>query len=179
MQGFHMRNFSMRNLQGKFLIFLATLLTISILLPSTAQANSLDFSDLTIQKTLPTTSGYVLKRFEEKLKEKLMISSKSKFNYRKLLLEKRLSEFISLVNNKDESQYMNASQRFSYQAGVLAQSKYKGSVQEKEEIITIFNKYRPMLEKIRDVFPANSAYWLGTQQNIDTLKILSSKLKND
>jgi len=174
-----MQNFRISTIQKKFLVFLTVLLTISILLPSAVQANDLVFSDLTTQKTLPTTSGYVLKRFKEKLKEKLLISSKSKFSYRKLLLEKRLSEFVSLVNNKDEGQYINASQRFSYQAGILAQSKYKGSVQEKEEIIAIFNKYVPMLEKIRDVFSANSAYWLGTQQNIDTLRILSSKLNDD
>ncbi|MBU0671164.1 hypothetical protein KKF29_03325, partial [Patescibacteria group bacterium] len=71
----------------------------------------------------------------------------------------------------------NASQRLAYQAGVFAESSITCGKNEKELVLSLFIKYKPILEKMRDNFPANSPFWLLSQQDIDTFDILSGKLK--
>jgi hypothetical protein len=108
---------------------------------------------------------------------KITISKKEKVRYGILLLEKRLSELVSLVDRKDATYLETSSQRFSAQAGFLANSAAAGDEEMKKSILSYFEGYKPILEKLRDNYPANYAYWLSIQQDIDTLDILSKKLK--
>ncbi|QQG42236.1 MAG: hypothetical protein HYV90_02870 [Candidatus Woesebacteria bacterium] len=140
-------------------------------------AESPESFGLTPQKTLPGSSGYLFKRAKEKVSEKFKFSKNSKYEYRKWLLERRVSEYVSLVENKEQSQISDASQRLAFAAGVLAESSVKESQEKKSEIISLFEKYKPILGKMRDNFPANTPYWLLSQQDIDTMNILIEKLK--
>ncbi|MCX6706121.1 MAG: hypothetical protein NTV24_03410 [Candidatus Woesebacteria bacterium] len=157
----------------KLIVFL---LTVSFLLafPLTSIAQSPEASGLTIQNTLPGNAKYPFKRLKEKIIYLLSFSQKAKFSYGKLLLEKRLSELASLVDSKNPAEITVAGQRFAYQAGILAENSVKG---QKTVIDPIFSQYKTILGKLRDRFPANSAYWLSLQQDIDTLNILGAKLK--
>ncbi|MEK7472782.1 MAG: hypothetical protein AAB625_01955 [Patescibacteria group bacterium] len=141
------------------------------------QAQSPESFGLTLQQTLPGNSKYTLKRFKEKAIEFFKFTHKSKSAYREILLEKRLSELVSLIENKNINDVANSTQRFAYQAGKLAEGSYKDSSDRKNEIITLFEKYKPTLEKMRDNFPANSPFWLLSQHDINTLDILADKLK--
>ncbi|MEK7100446.1 MAG: hypothetical protein AAB872_01385 [Patescibacteria group bacterium] len=154
-------------------------LSFIILFYSTIQifAKSPEEYNLTGQKTLPSTPSYSFKRVKEKGLMIIKIRSKSKFEYSKLLLEKRLSELVSLVEIKEPSLITGASQRFSYQAGILADLNEKLKSSEKNNIKIIFDDYKKVLSELRDNYPANSAYWLLIQQNIDTLNILFDKMK--
>lgn len=167
----------MKNLTLKFLsifVFLSFLL----LLPKNILAKSPESFGLTPQKILPGDSKYQVKRFKEKVTEFFKLSYKSKSSYRQLLLEKRLSELVSLVENKNANEIANSTQRFAYQAGKLAEGSYKDkSSDRKKEIIDVFKKYKPILDEMRDNFPSNSPFWLLSQQDIDTLNILSDRLK--
>ncbi len=129
------------------------------------------------QKTLPNTPSYSFKRIKEKALMKTKISSESKFEYAKILLDKRLSELVSLVDIKEPSLITGSSQRFSYQAGILADLNSKLKDSKKDEIKAIFDNDKKILSELRDNYPANSAYWLLIQQNIDTLNILLDKMK--
>lgn len=140
-------------------------------------AQSPESFNLPVQLTLPGNPTYQFKRLKEKVNIIFKFSKQSKFSYRQELLEKRLSELVSLVEAKNANEIANSSQRFAYQAGVLAENSYKANKEERELIISLFEKYKPILEKMRDNFPANSPFWLLAQQDIDTLNILSGRLK--
>jgi len=152
-------------------------LSLYLIFPIFSLASSPESYGLTTQLTLPGDSKYFLKRLKEKTTEFFKITHKSKSAYRQILLEKRLSELISLVENKNQNEIANSTQRFAYQAGKLAEGSYNDNSLRKNEIIALFEKYKPILDKMRDNFPANSPFWLLSQQDIDTLNILSDRLK--
>lgn len=159
------------------LIFLLLITSFLLVSPFISIAQSPESFDLPTQLTLPGSSKYKLKRLKEKVTEFFKFSHKSKFSYRQILLEKRVSEFVSLVENKNQLDIANSSQRLAYQAGILADGVVKDSKENKELVLSLFAKYIPILDKMRDHFPANSPFWLYSQQDIDTLNILSRKLR--
>lgn len=150
-----------------------------IFLCSTTQifAKTPEEYNLTEQKTLPSTPSYSFKRVKEKGLMMIKVRSKSKFEYSELLLEKRLSELVSLVDVREPSLITGSSQRFSYQAGILAELNSKLKSSQKDNIKVRFDDYKKILSELRDNYPANSAYWLLIQQNIDTINILFDKMK--
>lgn len=163
-------------MKNKILVIVVALL-FSLATPIGVAAESPKSFDLQTQKTLPGDPSYTFKRLKEKITEIFKFSRQAKFSYRQTLLEKRVSEYVSLIENKNQQEIANASQRLAYQAGVLAESVVKGSKEDKELVLTLFTKYKPILDKMRDHFPANSPFWLYSQQDIDTLNILGAKLK--
>lgn len=159
------------------IIFLLLVISFLLAFPLISMAQSPEFFGLPVQLTLPGSSKYAFKRLKEKVTEFFKFSHPAKFSYRQILLEKRVSEFVNLVENKNQLDLANSSQRLAYQAGILADSVIKDSKENKELVLTLFAKYKPILDKMRDHFPANSAFWLLSQQDIDTLNILEAKLK--
>lgn len=133
--------------------------------------------NLPSQKTLPGSPTYVFKRIKEKLAMTIRPTSKLKYNYSKVLLEKRLSELSSLVNSKNPDQITSASQRFSYQAGIFADLNKKQKNRSWDDTAKLFERYNQTLSELRDNYPANRTNWLLLQQNIDTLKILLDEIK--
>ncbi len=132
---------------------------------------------LATETVLPNSPSYVYKRIKEKAGMVFRLNSKAKFEYSKKLLEKRLSELVTFVDNKDTSVIVPASQRFSYQAGVTTNLASKLKNSPKQDVSILFEKYAKILAEQRDNYPANSASWLLIQQNIDTLKILIGEMK--
>lgn len=160
-------------------VFLVIVFLLSILLnlPNLVLAEKPEFFNLTPQKTLPGDTFYSLKRFKEKVKMKLTFSSREKVRYGILIFEKRLSELTSLVDKKDAIYLESSAQRFAAQAGFLTDLASAGDKEMKESVASYFKAYKPILEKLRDNYPANYAYWLSIQQDIDSLDILSERLK--
>lgn len=131
---------------------------------------------LEIQNVNPGGIFYVLKRGWEKVREKLILSSKDKVSYEEYLLKVRLSEFKYVVDNNLLNEFQTSSERFSYQAGILTDILGGAGSQEKEKIKNDFEEYSKLLEGLRDKHPANSSYWMLVQYDIDTLHILSDKI---
>lgn len=152
-------------------------LSLYLIFPVFSIASSPESFGLTTQLTLPGDSKYPAKRLKEKVTEFFKFTQKSKSAYREVLLEKRLSELVILIENKNINDVANSTQRFAYQAGKLAEGSYNDNSERKNEIIALFEKYKPILDKMRDNFPSNSAFWLLSQQDIDTMNILTEKLK--
>lgn len=159
------------------LLTVFSLLVLFLSIAPTALAESPESFGLTPQKTLPGSSGYTFKRMKEKVTGFFKFSKDAKISYRKYLLERRLSEYVTLIENKNQLETADASQRISYEAGTLADISKNESKEVKSDVLKLFEKYKPILAKMRDNFPANSAYWLLSQQDIDTMNILSEKLK--
>jgi hypothetical protein len=133
--------------------------------------------NLPTQKTLPGSSSYPLKRLKEKVGYFFAFSQNAKINYQLSLVEKRISEVVSLVDQKQIDPLELSGYRFAAQSGEAANLVVNGTPEQKGRVINQFNGYITILGKLRDKFPANSSYWLVMQQDIDSLKLLTDKLK--
>lgn len=159
----------------KIKVALISFFAFFLLFAPTVFAQTPESFGLVPQKTLPGGSAYTFKRLKEKIMEFFKFSHDSKFTYRQELLGKRVSEYVSLIENKNQLELTGASQRVAYEAGVLAES--ANSSDEKVTLVSLFGKYKPIMAKMRDNFPANSPSWLLSQEDIDSLDILTGKLK--
>ena len=125
----------------------------------------------------PDSAYYDIKRVWEKINEQVQFSQQNKLRYSRVLLENRLSELNYIAEGKQLDYFETSSNRLSAQAGTVANLAARtASSTKKAEIVSQFTEYIRVLEKLRDLYPANSSYWLFIQQNIDTLNILSEKL---
>ena len=124
----------------------------------------------------PGSFYYSFKRAWEKVSEKLQFGEQSKINFYESLLKTRLAELNFVVEKKLLSEVQTASERFSYQAGILSSEIVKTN-KDKEKTIKEFKQMQIFLDKLRDKYPANSSFWMLVQHDINTLTILSDKLK--
>lgn len=158
-----------------FFISFYVLYSVNFLLPVSIFAY--ESISLPLPKTLPGSAWYPFKRLCEKVSFKFIFSEGAKVNYQKKLVETRLVELKILSDNKVYDQIERASQRFAYQAGVQTDLIATSNDNYKNETLANYENYKIILDSIRDTFEAQGAYWLLTQQDIDTLNILSEKLK--
>jgi len=131
------------------------------------------------QTIYPGSVLYLVKRVWEKTRLALSLTKDMKFSYQNKLVEKRLSELDYISDKKMIGEIEKGSQRFSYYAGILAEATdEKGSEDQIKQVIEKFSNFKKNLDKYRDRFPSGTAEWRFVQENIDTLSILSEKLKN-
>lgn len=124
----------------------------------------------------PGSFYYPFKRVWEKITTVVFFWPQAKLSYSEDLLEVRLSELQKIVTDNQLNDFQQASERFSYQAGVLVDQLINSTDEKKKEVKEEFNNYIRLLTELRDMNQANSSYWLLIQQNIDSLNILSNKL---
>lgn len=124
----------------------------------------------------PGSFYYPLKRLWEKGMDKLQFGERSKIAFYESLLHTRLSELNFVVENKLLSEVQTSSERFAYQAGILTDELAKANM-DKEKTTKQFRQMQIFLDKLRDNYPANTSFWMLIQHDINTLQILSDKLK--
>lgn len=124
----------------------------------------------------PGSFYYSFKRLWEKGMEKLQFSQQSRLNYLDSLLETKLSELNYVVENKLLSEVQGSSERFAYYAGILTEELIKGN-KDTVKVVKEFEQFSKFLEKLRDNYPANTSFWMLVQHDINTLTILSERLK--
>ncbi len=159
-------------------IFFTVFLVIFFIANCQTQVNASD--EILILKTESVNPGsfyYPIKRLWEKGRARLLFNMQSKVEFNESLLKTRLIELNYVVERKLLSEVQTSSERFAYQAGILTEELVKGSQDKKEEAFKKFDQFSKMLEKLRDNYPANSSFWMLVQHDINTLKILSDKLK--
>lgn len=154
------------------LILILTLLSTQTS-PSFADEGNLNLPSITIN---PGSFYYPFKRLLEKGMERLQFSRKSKITFLKSQLRTRLAELNYVVDKKLLSEVQTSSERFAYYAGVLTEELIRED-KNKEQTIEEFNKFSKFLEKLRDNYPANTSFWMLIQHDINSLKILSERLK--
>lgn len=125
----------------------------------------------------PGSFFYPAKRFSENMMMKFNFSSDSKLNFYKKLILTRLSELSYVAENRKLGQVEKSSQRFAYQAGILTDHIVSEKLDKEDAILKSFEQYKKVLAKLRDIYPANTSYWMLLQQDIDTLNINADKLK--
>lgn len=132
--------------------------------------------EIRTQKINPGSFYYSFKRLWEKFRIKLAFDAQSKVSINESLLKTRLAELNYVVGNKLLSEVQTSSERFAYQAGTLVEEVVKIN-KDKEKTIKSFEQLSKVLEKLRDNYPANSSFWMLIQHDINTLNILSERLK--
>lgn len=127
----------------------------------------------------PDSFFYLVKRIWEKLVSFILIFPEAEIRYEIYLLDERFSELDYVANNKIYPKMEESSKRFAFQAGILTEELIRqNNPQEKKNFVIKFNRNLELLLKLRDIFPANSAYWLLLQDDINTLQILINQLSN-
>lgn len=124
----------------------------------------------------PESFYYPFKRIWEKGQERLQFSRQAKINFYQSQLKIRLAELNYVVENKLLSGVQTSSERFAYTAGILTEVLVREN-KDKEKTIKEFQQMQNFLEKLRDKYPANSSFWMLIQHDINTLNILSERLK--
>lgn len=159
----------------KKIIFLITL-TLYITSPFLVYAKDIS-QNIKEPSTKPDAGFYYLfKRSQEKILEKFQFSNSSKLNFHKKLMLERLSELKYVAETKSLGLLQISSQRFSYEAGKVVEYAQDMTQEDKDDVKNQFISYKPLLEKLRDIYPSNSSFWMLIQYDIDTLDILSKKL---
>lgn len=161
--------------------FLITLIfTIILTFPNTVSlVFGKEIVEIEIKNELinPGSFYYSFKRLWEKGLGQLMFSQDSKISFYKSQLKTRLAELKVVVNEKILSEVQRSSERFAFQAGILTNEVVKkNDPRIKKELIDEFEKYDPLLQKLRDRFEANSSFWMLVQHDINSLSILSERL---
>lgn len=161
----------------KGLIVILLMVSVLPLINSVIASSNTDIG-IKQERINPGSFYYSLKRAWEKVRWYFTFSDQNKVNYHQDLLNKRLSELKYVVDNKLLSEVETSSQRFAYQAGVLADVLKKMNDKEGNALLLEdFEKYKLVLNKLRDNYPANSSFWMLIQHDINTLKILSEQIK--
>lgn len=163
---------------AKFKYYISIILvSIFLVLPLNTYGSNLEKVTLPNQLINPGSFYYPFKRIWEKLVDKVIFSSPKKINYHNYLLDVRLTELKYVVTNKLLGEFQKSSERLSYQAGILTDLVSKSERKTKDEAVEKFAKYIQTLTELRDQNPANSSYWLLIQHDMNSLKILSDRLK--
>ncbi len=155
-----------------FSIFVVLLLFYSPL-PTGAVEESINIKNESIN---PGSFYYTFKRLWEKGAEKLKFNKQSKIIFYQSQLKTRLAELNYVVENKLLSEVQTSSERFAYQAGILTEELVKEN-KGKSELVKEFDQFSIFLDKLRDKYPANTSFWMLVQHDINTLTILSERLK--
>lgn len=141
-------------------------------------AEGVEQVELPVTSINPGSFYYSFKRLFEKGQEKFIFSQESKKSFYESLLKMRLSELNYVTSKRVLSEIQGSSERFAYQAGILTQELVKqNKITEKENLIKEFERYANFLPSLRDKYPANSSFWMLVQHDINTLSILSERLK--
>lgn len=115
----------------------------------------------------PNLLIYPFKRLLEEIKLNLVFNPQKKKEYMYHLYEARLSELVYIINNRKEGFIPFTADRYNSFAGRIK----KGFQPEVNMRIRFQDQIR-FLERLRDIYPANSPNWEKLQQTIDTTKSL-------
>lgn len=163
------------NLFLKFFIFLIIFCILSSQLSEVSASQPRYLNDIEL-KSLGFTSYesinpnlliYPLKRISENIKLKLIFNKQKKKEYLYQLYEIRLRELVYIINNRKEGFLLFTADRYNSFVGVLKME----NVIDQDLKLQIESKVK-ILERLRDIYPANSENWTKLQQTIATTKSL-------
>lgn len=159
-------------------IFIFCLFSLLFFNPIKTSAAELDLPKININPNYYLL--YSFKRLFEKADYYLQFNDQSKLNYYQRLTLTRMAELNNMVKANSQSDIEQATQRLSYQIGMLSDFivSHKISLPNKQkEVSNLLNDLKDPLANLRDHYHSNSSYWLLLQDNINTIDINLKKLK--
>ena len=163
-----------------FLLFLISSFIFAfnpVLAEETSTSSSNLKSNIETITTEPGTLSYQIKRLLEKISGNLLFFSDSKLNHEKKLLNTRFSELQYIAASENLEEVQRSSERFAYQAGIVANLVQDASPKEKEKVINLFKIYKEDLNQIKFYFEMDSGFWILILHDINTLDLLTARLK--
>lgn len=122
----------------------------------------------------------VVEKFQEKVTLFLKFSKEEKYKFQKYLAEKRLSELKYVVESKQGNLVEETTSRYSTYLGNFSDFVIKKKlISNKEDILTMFETHTKILEKLQETYESESVFRMLLQHNINTIKIFSSKVKDN
>lgn len=122
--------------------------------------------------------SYTVKRIGEKFMLLTKLTSNSKVGYYKNLLDRRLSELLVVIDNKDTANIEKSSQRYETTAGQLTELILKKNLTgQKESTIALFENHSKMIEGVKEKFAYDTGERRLVQNDINSLKIYSDQLR--
>lgn len=115
----------------------------------------------------PNSLLYHLKRLGEKTILFFLFDADRKGKYNTYLLNIRFKELIYIINFEKTGFLTETINRYNVFVA-KTKSYYKNTDSNSQNIKNFVN----ILEKLRDMYPSNSAYWLSIQQAIDSTRNL-------
>ena len=140
-------------------------------------------ADFSLPKVTIGPDKYLLfsvERLMENIVGFTKFTKQSKVDYYKELTLKRIAELKYVVDNKLLSEVERSSQRVSFEVGTLSDyiSANKSELlKQSSEITNFLTGFQDLFANLRDKYPANSAYWLLIQHDINSININLQKLK--
>lgn len=141
---------------------------------------------LAAELSLPTTKinpdkylFYSFKRVFEKGIIFTKFTNNSRADYYRDLTQARMAELKFVVEHNLLSEVQKSTERLSYQIGILSDyiADKSDLAYKKQNISDFLKSYKGSLGELRDKYPANSAYWMLIQHNINSIDINLEKLK--
>lgn len=140
-------------------------------------------AELNLPKTAINPNNYLLYSFK-RLFEKAIIftkfSKEAKVDYYRNLTLTRMAELQVVVDQRSLGEVEKASQRLSYQIGVMSDyvaANKKELSKDQQDVVNTLNSFKGLLANLRDKYPANSSYWMLIQHNINSIALNLEKLK--
>lgn len=163
----------------KLFILIAFFLILVTVLPvrDLTLANELDKLNLPKATLNPGDFYYPVKRLWEKLMQKLQFNEEAKIKSYTSLVDLRMSELDYVIKTQRLGELERATQRFSFQLGVLSEYLIRIKSQDKKvQVASKLESFIAPLEELRDKFPANSSFWMLIQHDINSAKQYLEKL---
>lgn len=106
-------------------------------------------------------------------------SDNDRFDYQKLLAEKRLSELKFVIDSGKGDLIEETSSRYSSYIGRLNNFVMsKRLVDKRQDLQIMQSNHLEILQELSDKFEFDSGFWLLLQHDINTIKIHRDQLKN-
>lgn len=118
-------------------------------------------------------------RLQERIRLVFKFNKQAKADYKQELLEKRLEELDFVSENEMYYYFEDASYRYAAYAGrVTSYTVDNNLVDRKKATLELFKNHKEKLEIILARHEYDSAYWLLTMHDINSLDSLSNTLKD-
>lgn len=119
----------------------------------------------------------LIERQKEKITLFLKFTTNDKLKYYKYLSEKRLAEIVYATENEYGDRIEETSARYLANIGNLTKYVESNNISPyKQELIDLSINHISVLENLRDLFPANSGWWLSIQHDINVIKMFSKQV---
>lgn len=130
-------------------------------------------------RALPNSEElYDLKRLQEKIFLRLKTNSNDKINYYNMLLDERLNELVSLIENRQFDYILTSSLRYSTTAGLLTEMIINRQMNDSIPAVQKkFKKHQKIIKELDDSYPKDeNEEWKFIQDDYNYLTIYSQQL---
>lgn len=120
----------------------------------------------------------LVEKLKEKLDSFLKFSTQERLKNNEYIVKKRLGELVYVIGTGQGDLIEETSSRYNTYLGKLNNIALKAdNKNDKEEALKLYSDQAKILDNLHSKFEYPSGFWILLQENIDSVKIFSDKLK--